>query len=175
MTASQGISTARGLNPLGWLGLPILACVLATMLLSLPIRVFGLALPQPVFPMIVAFAWPLIRPSLLTPFALLLLGFFLDLFTGGPQGLWPLCLLVEYAAVLFVRRLMTGAEFLVVWLWYAAATAAAFGTGFLLMVMFAGTAPNLFALGWQYLWTLALFPFAQALIRRYEDADVRFR
>ena len=173
--ASQGISASRGLNPLGWMVAPMLLCVAATVLLTAPIRVFGLALPQPAFPLMLAFAWPLIRPSLGPPFALLAMGLFLDYLWGGPPGVWPLCLLAAYAAVLVVRRLIAGNDFIFVWAWYAAACAIGFGVGFVLMTMAAGTAPNLVALGWQYLWTVLLFPFAHRLIRRYEDADVRFR
>ncbi|HEX3406028.1 MAG TPA: hypothetical protein VHS81_02225 [Caulobacteraceae bacterium] len=174
-TQGSGFGAARPMNPVGWLGLPLFAAILATVLLATPIRFFGLALPEPVFPLALAFAWALIRPSVLPPFALLLLGLFLDVFWGGPQGLWPLCLLAAYASVLAVRRLVTGHEFLVVGLWYAFSTAVAFGLGFALMTMAAGQPPNLLALGWQYLATLILFPFAHRLIERYEDADVRFR
>jgi rod shape-determining protein MreD len=172
---SQGISASRGLNPLGWMIVPMLLCAAATILLLAPIRIFGVALPQPVLPMALAFAWPLIRPSLGPPFGLLLMGLFLDYAWGGPPGLWPLSLLAAYAGLLAVRRLMTGAEFVVLWAWYAAATLVAFLVGFTLMTIWAGAAPNLLAVGWQYLWTAALFPFAHRLIRRYEDADVRFR
>jgi len=176
MTAQgSGFGAARPMNPVGWLGLPLLAAVVATVILATPIRFFGFALPEPVFPLALAFAWALIRPSVLPPFALLLLGLFLDVFWGGPQGLWPLCLLAAYASVLAVRRLIMGHEFLVVALWYGASTAVAFGAGFVLMTMAAGQSPSLFALGWQYLATLILFPFAHRLIERYEDADVRFR
>jgi len=61
------------------------------------------------------------------------------------------------------------------WALYGAAVAIAFGVGYLLMSMVADGFPNLIALGWQYLATLVLFPFAHRLITRYEDADVRFR
>jgi rod shape-determining protein MreD len=43
------------------------------------------------------------------------------------------------------------------------------------MTMAVGARPSLLALGWQYLATLILYPFAHRLIERYEDADVRFR
>jgi rod shape-determining protein MreD len=174
MTA-HGVSTARPLNPLFWLGGPMLICVLATVLLATPLRVFGLALPEPVFPLAMAFAWAVIRPSILPPFALLALGLFLDVFWGGPQGLWPLCLLAAYAAVLAARRLIMGQDFLFMWGWYGLVIAAAFGAGFVLMSMDAGAPPNVLAVVWQYLATLALFPFAHRLVERYEDADVRFR
>jgi len=173
--ATQGISASRGLNPLGWMFAPMLLCAAATLVLLAPIRVFGLALPQPVFPLTLAFAWPLIRPSLGPPFALLAMGLFLDYAWGGPWGLWPLGLIAAYASVLAVRRLIAGNDYAFVWAWYAAASAVGFLIAYLAAAMSAGAAPNLLALGWQYLWTAALFPFAHRLIRRYEDADVRFR
>jgi rod shape-determining protein MreD len=172
---SRGINAARPMSPFGWLGLPALACVLATLAFGTPLRILGFGVPQPVFPLAMAFAWALIRPSVLPPFALLALGLFLDVFWGGPQGLWPLCLLAAYAAVLSVRRLITGQDFVVMWAWYAAATLTAFAAGFLLMGLQAGGAPNLLAVGWQLFATLLLFPFVWRLIERYEDADVRFR
>jgi rod shape-determining protein MreD len=175
MTAT-GIGAARPLNPIVWLGVPMLTCIAATIVFATPIRIFGFSLPQPIFPLAAAFAWALIRPSILPPFALLLLGLFLDIFWDGPQGLWPLCLLAAYAGVLAVRRLITGQDYIVVWAWYAAATLIALTIGFLLMTLATGVAPNLIAVGWMYLLpTLLLFPFARRLAERYEDADVRFR
>ena len=175
MTSATGFGASKSMTPIGWLGLPMLACAAATVLLATPIRVFGLALPEPVFPLALAFAWAVIRPSVLPPFALLVMGLFLDVFWGGPQGLWPLCFLATYAAVLAVRRLILSQDFIIMWASYAAATALAFGVGYALMTMVSGTGPNLIAVGWQYLATFALFPFAFRLIGRYEDADVRFR
>jgi rod shape-determining protein MreD len=175
MTATTGFGAGKSMNPIGWLGMPMLFCAVGTVLLATPIRIFGLALPEPVFPLTVAFAWALIRPSVLPPFALLVMGLFLDVFWGGPQGLWPLCFLATYAAVLAVRRLILGQDFIVMWASYGAASALAFAVGYVLMGMVSGALPNLIALGWQYLATLVLFPFAHRLIGRYEDADVRFR
>jgi rod shape-determining protein MreD len=173
--SARAVNTARHLSPLAWLGAPVLLSVAATLVFATPIRVFSLPLPEPVFPLALAFAWAVIRPSVLPPFALLFLGLFLDACWDGPQGLWPLCLLAAYAAVLTARRLITGQDFLIMWAWYAAVVGAAFAVGFMLMTMDAGAAPNLLAVGWQFLATSALFPFAHWLIGRYEDADVRFR
>jgi len=170
------LQSTRPLDPLRWLGLPALAAIVGTFLLAIPIKIFGLQLPEPVFPMVLAFAWAVIRPSVIAPFVLVLLGLFLDLFWGGPQGVWPLCLLTAYAAVLAVRRLITGQDYIVVWAWYAAATLLALALAYGVMTLVAGAAPNLIAVGWMYvLPTLLLFPFARRLAERYEDADVRFR
>ena len=169
------VNVARQLNPLRWLGGPLLLCIIATLLLATPIRVFGLALPEPVFGLVPAFAWAMIRPSILPPFALLLLGLYMDVLWGGPTGLWPACLLVAYAPVLVLRNVLAGQGFIIMWAWYAAACALAFGFGIYLLMLDSGEVPNLIAVGWQFLVTAALYPFAHTLIERYEDADVRFR
>ena len=169
------MSAARPLEPWRWLFLPLGWCALATILFGVPLHVFQWQLPEPVFPMVLAFAWAVIRPSVLPPFAVLALGLFLDAFWGGLQGLWPISLLAAYSAALAVRRLIMGQDFLVTWAWYGGATAAAFGVGLLVLTLKADAMPSLAPLAWQFLASLALYPFADRLIRRYEDADVRFR
>jgi len=168
-------NVARQLNPVRWLGGPMLLCALASLLLTAPIRVGGLQLPEPVFALVPAFAWAMIRPSVLPPFALLLLGLYMDVLWGGPTGLWPACLLAAYAPVLMLRNILAGQGFIIMWAWYAAACALAFGFGTYLLVLDSGAMPSLVAVGWQFLVTAALYPLAHTLIERYEDADVRFR
>ncbi len=165
------------LNPVLWLGLPALACAAGSLVLATPVRIFNLGLPEPVFALVPAFAWAVIRPSVLPPFVLVALGLFLDALWGGPFGLWPLCLLAAYAPVLMARAFLTGQDFVVLWVWYAAACALAFGVGFVVISARAERA----AWRWsaarlvQFLVSAALFPLAHRLIVRYEDADVRFR
>jgi rod shape-determining protein MreD len=167
--------TVRPLNPVAWLGAPAFACAVASLAFALPFSLFGLRLPEPVFAFVPAFSWAIIRPSVLPPFVLLLLGLYLDLLWGGPLGLWPVCLLAAYAPVLFGRAFLSGMGFWSLWGWYIVTCAAALAIGWLLVDIKAGAAPNLIALGGQFLATGALFPFAFGLIERYEDADVRFR
>ncbi|MHB8530869.1 MAG: hypothetical protein ACYC8V_15325 [Caulobacteraceae bacterium] len=163
------------LNPVLWLGVPMLSCAIASLLLALPIRIFGLQLPEPVFAMAPAFAWAMIRPSILPPFALLLLGLFQDGLWGAPFGLWPLCLLAVYAPVLLARAFLSGQEFVVLWVWYAAACALGFVVGFVFSSARAGASPDVIGLAWQFLVTVAIFPLAHRLIALCEEADVRFR
>ena len=167
--------TVRPLNPVQWLGVPALACALATVLFAAPARLFGLQLPEPVFPIAMAFAWAVIRPSVLPPFVLLALGLLLDLLWGGPLGLWPICLLAAYAPVLFVQRSLSQFEFVGLWASYAVACALSLGAGWVLVSLRAGIAVNLVGVAWQYVATVLLFPVAFLIIRRYEGADVRFR
>ena len=158
-----------------WIGLPALVCVAATILLGTPLRVFGLALPEPVFPVVVAFAWAVIRPSILGPFVLLALGLFLDLFWGGPLGLWAASLLAAYGLTLFARSLLVGQATGTLAAWYVAAAGLAFTAAYLFTMLGSKVTPNLLAAGLQLAVTLALFPLAYRLIVRFEDADVRFR
>ena len=166
---------ARPLHPMVWLGAPALVCAGLTMLFAVPLRVFGLGLPEPVFGLVLAFAWPIIRPSVLAPFVLLVYGLFTDLYWGSPTGLWGLSLLVAYAGALSVRGLMQGQSPLVTWLWFATIGAVAMATAYFLSVLSSLNTPSLIAVALQYLVTVALYPFAGRLIERFEDADVRFR
>lgn len=150
-------------------------CVVGTVLLAAPIRVFGLQLPEPVFAMAPAFAWAVIRPSLIAPFLLLAFGLFLDLFWAGTPGLWPLSLLAAYAMVLAVRATLSGRGMVVLWIWYAAATGVGMAVGLAITAVKTGGLPDPLAFFWQFLDTVLLYPFAHRLIERFEDADVRFR
>ncbi|MEO8926448.1 MAG: hypothetical protein ABI306_04720 [Caulobacteraceae bacterium] len=167
--------TARRLNPILWLGAPMALCAAASLICALPLKIYGLRPPEPLFALIPAFAWGMIRPSILPPFALLALGIFLDLLWGAPLGLWPLALMAAYAPVLLARTFLSAQGIWSLWAWYAAACAAALATGVFFMTLRAGVVPNLVGVAWQFLVTAALFPFANRLIERYEDADTRFR
>jgi rod shape-determining protein MreD len=158
-----------------WIGLPMLQALAASLLFALPLRVFGLQPPEPIFAMAPAFAWAAIRPSILSPFAILVMGLFLDHLWGGPRGLWSLCLLAAYGLALSGRNMMAGQGRWVMFAWYASVTALALFLGWLITAMVAGAAPTLIGLGWQFLATIALYPFAQRLIDMFDDADVRFR
>lgn len=166
---------ARPMAPWRWIGVPLLQCLLLTVLLSLPVRVFGLSLPEPVFAMAPAFAWAVIRPSILAPLGVLVMGLFMDLFWAAPLGLWALSLLLLYGAALVGRSMMAGQAWPVMWAWYAATCGLAIGAAFLFTMLMAHGAASPVAMAWQFLVTILLYPFAHLLIDRFEDADVRFR
>ena len=170
------MSLAAGrLDPWRWLAVPMLQCLGATLLFAVPLRLFGWGLPEPVFCMAPTFAWAVIRPSVIAPFAVLVMGLFLDIFWGGPLGLWALCLLVAYGAVLGARNMMVGQSRPMMWAWFAVACALAEGAAFLVTQLDVRATPNLLAMLWQFLATILLYPFAHRLIDRFEDADIRFR
>ncbi|ODT87680.1 hypothetical protein [Phenylobacterium sp. SCN 70-31] len=168
-------SAARGLPPWRWLGVPMLQVMAVTFVFALPLRFWGLSLPEPLFAMPVVFAWAVIRPAMLAPPAALLLGLFLDMLWGTPAGFWAVCLLLPYGLVLGGRGMLAGQSQLMMWTWYAAATGVALGAGYLITMLETQVAPDPVSVGWQFLATVILYPFAHRLIDRFEDADVRFR
>ena len=172
----MAFQAARPLDPLHWLGLPALACLVGAIVFAIPTKILGIVhLPEPVLPLVPAFAWAVIRPSVLAPLVLLLLGLFLDLLWGTPLGLWSASILVGYGAIFLSRNMLTGQSGAVLWIWYGAMTVLAMATGYLLSMLNGGTAPNLLAVLWQFLPTVLLYPFVHRLVERFEDADVRFR
>jgi rod shape-determining protein MreD len=169
------LSAVRSLEPWRWLGVPMVQALGVTVLFSIPLRLWGLQLPEPVFPMAAVFAWGVIRPSVLAPLAAVIMGLFLDIFWGGAIGLWALILLIAYGLVLGARSMTAGQSRGALWVWYGVVTAIAMGAGFLIVALRDKAMPSLIATGWQYLATIVLYPFASRLIDMFEDADVRFR
>lgn len=169
------MSAARSLEPWRWIGIPMLQVLGATVLFGIPIQIWGFHLPEPVFPMAAVFAWAVIRPSVIAPMATVAMGLLLDLFWGGPLGLWGLCLLVAYGLVLGGRSMLAGRSRLELWAWYGLVTATAMAVGYLVTGLKDKAFPGLMAMAWQYLATIVLYPFAHRLIDMFEDADVRFR
>lgn len=153
----------------------MLQAILATIVFGIPMTFWGLQLPEPVFPLAVAFAWAVIRPSVLAPFGVLLMGLFLDVYWGGAIGLWAICLLIAYGMALAGRSMMAGQNRAVVWAWYGMVTATAMLAGYLFVMLDAKATPGLIPVAWQFLATILLYPFAHRLIEIFEDADVRFR
>ncbi len=168
-------SAVRVVSPHHWIGWPVLAALTATVVFATPIRIVGLPLPEPVFPMVLAFAWPLIRPSVVAPFALFAAGLFLDLFWGAPLGLWGLSLLIPYAVVLLSRSLILGQTTRVVFAGYLGSTVGAFAFAYVFTALDAKANPDVLATALQWGVTVALFPFANFLVRRFDEGDVRFR
>ena len=160
MTRSGG---ARALEPWRWLGVPMLQVMAASFLFAIPLRFWGVGLPEPLFALPVVFAWAVIRPSMLAPVCVMLLGIYLDFLWGSRTGFWAVCLLIPYGATIAGRSMLAGQGRAVYWAWYA-----------LTMLDVKGTVDPI-TVGWQFLATVILYPFADRLIERFEDADVRFR
>lgn len=168
-------NAVRVVGPVQWIVYPALAAVATTILLATPVELFGLKMPEPVLPLVLAFAWPLIRPSMVAPAVLFGLGLFLDLMWGGTLGVWPLSLMIVYGVVLAGRNLLAGQETQILFIWYAICTLTAFLLAYLMVSVKVGNAPSILSLMGQMIPTLLLFPIADWMIQRFDDGDLRFR
>jgi rod shape-determining protein MreD len=168
-------AAARSLEPWRWLGIPMLQVMAVSFLLVTPLRFWGVGLPEPLFALPALFAWAVIRPSMLAPVCVMLIGFYQDFLWGAPTGFWAVCLLIAYGAALAGRSILVGQGRAVYWAWYGAVVIIALGAAWLLTLLSVKSSPNWLAVGWQFLWTVILYPLADRLIERFEDADVRFR
>jgi rod shape-determining protein MreD len=170
----RGGMAGKIIGPWDWIILPGLLSIGLTVLLATPLEPFGFKLPEPVSPLILAFAWPLIRPSYFAPFALGLLGLFLDFFEGAPLGFWTLDLMLVYAVLVFVRTWIIGQEWIVVFGCFLLTVLVFFGLATLLVVIDSGAVPRIWGVVEQAFATTLLFPYVLYLMEKYVHSDVRF-
>lgn len=170
----RGGMAAKIIGPWDWIIAPALICAAVTVVLAAPIQPFGLYLPEPVSALVLAFAWPLIRPSYIAPVMLGLLGLFMDLTYNTPLGFWTLLLMLVYATLTAVRTYVVGQEWIVVFGIYLLAEFAVFMLGTLFMTLDTGQIPRLWGVFEQMFATTLLFPFVLYLLEKYLHADARF-
>ena len=139
----RGGVASRVITPWDWIFAPALMSLALTIVLATPFKLFGLYLPEPVSPLILAFAWPLIRPSFIAPLILGLLGLFLDFFWGAPTGFWMLDLMLVYGVLLLARSYIIGQDTVVVFGIFLLAELLFFLFGVLAMTLYAGAVPRL--------------------------------
>ena len=76
---------------------PAILGAFAIALANLPVSFTGGLLPPPLLGLAVVYFWTLLRPDLMPPLLVLLLGLWEDFLSGGQPGLWAIGYLVAYA------------------------------------------------------------------------------
>ncbi len=166
---------SRIIRPWDWILLPALLAVAATVVLGTPFQPFGFQLPEPVWPLILAFAWPLIRPSYIAPVVLAALGMFLDFYWSAAGGFYTLCLMLVYGVLILARAYVIGQDWRVVFGAWFAAVLAFFAIGVLLIALDTGFVVRLWGVFEQMIATVALFPIVLFMLEKFVNADVRFQ
>ncbi len=166
---------SRIIGPWDWIIAPALICVVLTVILGTPFQPFGLQLPEPVSPLILAFAWPLIRPSYFAPLVLGALGFFLDFYWSAPTGFYTINLMLVYGVLVTIRTYVVGQDWRVVFGAFLAAELAFFSIGVIFVALDTGYVVRLWGVFEQFLATTLLFPVVLYLLEKYVHADVRFQ
>jgi rod shape-determining protein MreD len=75
---------------------PVLMAAFAVVLANLPISFTGGIIPPPLLGLTVIYFWVLLRPDLVPPFAVLMVGLWEDFLSGGQPGLWTIGYLAAY-------------------------------------------------------------------------------
>ncbi len=165
---------SRVIGPWDWIIAPALICVIVTIVLGTPFQPFGFQLPEPVSPLILAFVWPLIRPSYIAPVVLGALGIFLDCYWSAPLGFYTLTLMLVYGVLVTIRTYVVGQEWIVVFGIFVATELVFFTIGVILMALDTGFVVRLWGIFEQIFATTLLFPVVLYLLEKYVHADVRF-
>ena len=88
--------------------LPALSAVLLVMLVNLPVTLTGGLFPAPLLALTAVYFWALVRPDLMPPYLVLVIGLFEDLLSGGPAGIWATGFMAAYALVDRQRENLAG-------------------------------------------------------------------
>ena len=87
---------------------PVTLAILSVILINLPVSVTGGLVPPPVLALAPIYYWVLVRPDLMPPVAVLIIGLLEDLLSGGPPGLWAAGCLAAYALADRERDIFAG-------------------------------------------------------------------
>jgi rod shape-determining protein MreD len=112
--------------------LPAFSAVLLVMLVNLPVTLTGGLFPAPLLALTAVYFWALVRPDLMPPYLVLVIGLFEDLLSGGPAGIWATGFMAAYALVDRQRENLAGLAGAAAVLGFAAAMALAATATFVL-------------------------------------------
>lgn len=171
----RATKAAKVITAWDWLFAPALLSVALTIVLATAFQPFGFYLPEPVSPFILAFTWPLIRPSYIAPFVLGALGFLLDFFWGAPLGFWTLSLVLVYGVLALARTYLIGQEWGVLFGLFLLTEFVFFGVNVILALIDTGSVVRLWGVFEQMFATTLLFPFVLILLEKYVHSDARFQ
>lgn len=115
-----------------WSMFPFLSAVFCILLTMVPFGLSNGYLSPPSFALVVIYIWILVRPGLMPPGAVFLLGVLQDLVWGGPVGLWGMVFLAVWAFTVSQRQFLDGRGFGLIWATFGVV---AIGTGILAWII----------------------------------------
>ncbi len=78
------------------------------LLANFPVSFLGGLVPPPLLVLMPVYYWAIVRPDLMSPFWIFVLGVLQDLFSGGPPGVWAASFLATYALIDNQRDVLAG-------------------------------------------------------------------
>jgi rod shape-determining protein MreD len=78
---------------------PILTGFAAVLVSNLPLSLTNGLVPAPLLGLVPVYFWSLVRPDLMTPAGVFLIGLLEDIVAGGPPGIWTLSFVATYGLI----------------------------------------------------------------------------
>jgi rod shape-determining protein MreD len=149
-----------GMNParVSALLTPVLLALLFVVIANLPVSVTGGLVPAPLLALAPIYFWVILRPNLMPPIAVLLIGLFEDLLSGGPPGIWATGFLAAYGLADRQREVFGGLYGAGAILGFAAAVFTAAGAAYALASIVYWRPAPLAALLLESVVTIILYP-----------------
>ena len=116
------------LGAVGRFGIALLTLFVLFILSAVPLQVAHLGEVRPVFMLMAVYYLAILRPSLLPPPLVFIIGLVLDLISAYPLGMNALVLVVSQWLAKSQRKFLSGQSFLVIW------------AGFAIVALFSGLA-----------------------------------
>ena len=123
--------------------IPFLCAVVCAILANVPVSVSGGIIPPPVLALMPVYYWCLVRPDLMPPFAVFLIGILQDLLSGSPPGVWTVSFVAAYALVDRERESFAGLSGVGAILGFAAAMLTAGATAYAVIAIYYWNLPPL--------------------------------
>lgn len=88
--------------------LPVALAICGAVVANVPITFIGGWMPPPMFALMPLYFWCLVRPDLVKPGWVFVIGVLQDLLSGGPPGIWTLAFIIAYIFLDRQREALAG-------------------------------------------------------------------
>src|ERR1700760_3836061 len=114
---------------------PLICGLVCVFIANIPVSLLDGLVPSPLLALVPVYFWCLVRPDLMTPAAVLAIGFAEDILSGGPPGGGTLAFVLTYALAASQRDSFAGLSGLAAVVGFAAAAATACASAYLTVTL----------------------------------------
>ncbi|HEX4302898.1 MAG TPA: hypothetical protein VHZ78_08895 [Rhizomicrobium sp.] len=116
--------------------IPVGLSMLGALIANFPVSFFGGLIPAPLLAFMPLYFWAMVRPDLMTPFWVFLLGVLEDFLSGGPPGVWAASFLAAYFLIDRQRDMLAGLSGLGAIIGFAVSALVACGSAYLIVCVY---------------------------------------
>jgi len=144
--------------------IPVGLGLLGAMLANFPVSFLGGLVPPPLLVLMPIYYWAIVRPDLMSPFWIFVLGVLQDLFSGGPPGVWAASFLATYALIDNQRDILAGLSGVSAIVGFAISALLACGSAYFIVAIYFWHLPPLAPVMAELAMTVFVYVFAVFLL-----------